>query len=266
MELVDGAPEFAEVTLTDTNQAHVEHRQDVELPPLSMPDIDALATAALHALDHALSTRALPARTQWMLSKTEAPAWERMTGTCGELEIWTIVPGPDAPGTDRSPDTLAAAAGAAVRVIAVLVRPPGSCDSLSCVSRPNAGPTTGGTMTTTRCALALATLILLAGCTGPGNPRFGDVPDDTVWNEPQEIQTPDTPANADPAPEVPSVWVCVYSPTYDDDWHNDVECSDGVNIDRPYLREWDDFVTEDEIMQSALEYEDALNAATVSAP
>jgi hypothetical protein len=121
-------------------------------------------------------------------------------------------------------------------------------------------------MTTTRCALAVATLILLTACTGPGNPRFGDVPDDTVWNEPQEIQTPNPPIDQTPAPEVVSAWVCVYSPTYDDDWHNDVECSDGVTIDRPYLREWDDFVTEDEIMQSAREYEDSLNAGTVSAP
>lgn len=101
VELVNGAPEFAEVTLTDTSQVHVEHRQDVELPPSSMPGIDALAATALQALDHALSTRALPARTHWTLSYTEAPAWDHTTGTCGELEIWTIVPRPDAPGTDR---------------------------------------------------------------------------------------------------------------------------------------------------------------------
>lgn len=120
-------------------------------------------------------------------------------------------------------------------------------------------------MKTTQRALAVATLVLLAACTGPGNPRLGDVPDDTVWDEPQEIQTPDPPIDPAPAPEVPSAWVCVYSLIYDD-WHNDVECSDGVNTDRPYLREWDDFVTEDEIMQSAREYEDALNAVTVSTP
>lgn len=115
-------------------------------------------------------------------------------------------------------------------------------------------------------ALVVTALVLLAGCSGPGNPRFGDIPDDTVWDEPQEIDGPDAPVEPAPVPELPSAWVCVYSPTYDEDWHNDVECSDGVNVDRPYLREWDDFVTEDELMQSAYEYQDALNAAVVTAP
>jgi hypothetical protein len=47
--------------------------------------------------------------------------------------------------------------------------------------------------------------------------------------------------------------------SFNEDWHADVECSNGVEFDRPYLREWDDFVTEDELMQSALEYENLLN-------
>jgi hypothetical protein len=101
VELIDGAPEFVEFTLTDTSQIRADHRQDTQLPPPSKPGIDALAATALHALDHALSTRALPARTHWMLSCTEAPAWERTTETCGELEVWTIVPRPNAPGSDR---------------------------------------------------------------------------------------------------------------------------------------------------------------------
>lgn len=62
-----------------------------------------------------------------------------------------------------------------------------------------------------------------------------------------------------PPQEPDPVWECVYSPTYNDDWHDDVECSDGVNVDRPYLREWDSYVTEDEIMASAREYEITLN-------
>jgi len=55
-------------------------------------------------------------------------------------------------------------------------------------------------------------------------------------------------------------WVCSYSPSYDGDWHNDVLCTDGTDQIRPYLREWDSFVTEDEIMESARDYESELNA------
>lgn len=54
-------------------------------------------------------------------------------------------------------------------------------------------------------------------------------------------------------------WVCSFSATYDRDWHNDVLCSNGIDEVRPYLREWDSFVTEDEIMESAREYERELN-------
>ncbi|MFD6093102.1 hypothetical protein ACFWGN_13355 [Oerskovia sp. NPDC060338] len=60
-------------------------------------------------------------------------------------------------------------------------------------------------------------------------------------------------------PEQPAAWSCYLSITFNEDWHDDVECSNGIDFDRPYLREWDGFVTEDELMQSALEYENALN-------
>ncbi len=55
-------------------------------------------------------------------------------------------------------------------------------------------------------------------------------------------------------------WTCVYSPTLNDDWHDDVSCSNGIHQRRPYLREWDRFVTKAELMQSAREYEQQLNA------
>jgi len=54
-------------------------------------------------------------------------------------------------------------------------------------------------------------------------------------------------------------WSCSYSPTYNNDWHDDVVCSNGVDQERPYLRGWDSFVTEAEIMESAREYEAQLN-------
>ena len=69
------------------------------------------------------------------------------------------------------------------------------------------------------------------------------------------------PDEAEVVPAFPAeVWRCHYSPTYNYDWHDDVVCSNGVEQHRPYLREWDDFVTEDEIMQSAYEYEQELNS------
>lgn len=55
-------------------------------------------------------------------------------------------------------------------------------------------------------------------------------------------------------------WVCSYEPTINDDWHDDVLCHKGKDSDRPYLREWDGFVTYDELMESAREYEATLNA------
>lgn len=54
-------------------------------------------------------------------------------------------------------------------------------------------------------------------------------------------------------------WTCDYEPTYNDDWHDDVVCSNGTEQQRPYLRERDSFVTEAEIMESAREYEQQLN-------
>jgi hypothetical protein len=54
-------------------------------------------------------------------------------------------------------------------------------------------------------------------------------------------------------------WTCSYLPTMDQDWHNDVLCTNGVAEERPYLRQWDSFVTEAEIMQSARKYERQLN-------
>ena len=54
-------------------------------------------------------------------------------------------------------------------------------------------------------------------------------------------------------------WRCSYSPTYNNDWHDDVVCSNGVEQERPYLRGWDSFVTEAEIMESARQYEGQLN-------
>jgi len=55
-------------------------------------------------------------------------------------------------------------------------------------------------------------------------------------------------------------WSCHLDVTFNEDWHDDVVCTNGVEAHRPYLREWDDFVEEWELMESAAEYEAELNA------
>ncbi|MEI2268132.1 hypothetical protein OHB93_02285 [Microbacterium sp. No. 7] len=55
-------------------------------------------------------------------------------------------------------------------------------------------------------------------------------------------------------------WSCDLAPTLNDDWHDDVLCSNGSESHRPYLREWDTFVEEWELLESAEEYEAELNA------
>jgi len=110
--------------------------------------------------------------------------------------------------------------------------------------------------------LAVGITLVTASC---GNSSRYDVGDELDDNGPPEqaAAEPDAdivdPAPA-PAPAPASSWSCHYVPTYDEDWHNDVLCSNGTDVDRPYLRPGDDFVTQDEIMESAHEYEDELNA------
>lgn len=131
--------------------------------------------------------------------------------------------------------------------------------------------------------------VTLAGCAG-GTPRFGGVPGDEVpaeaaYEEHLEEQRADQAARQaereaemDPPsrfvdgtrPSWPEevadssgtggLWTCRYSPTWNDDWHDDVVCSDGSDSHRPYLRDWDSFVEEWEIMESAAQYEAELNA------
>ena len=55
-------------------------------------------------------------------------------------------------------------------------------------------------------------------------------------------------------------WVCVYDPTMNRNWHDDVLCSKGDDSVRPTLRPKDRFVTKAEIMRAARAYEKKLNA------
>lgn len=78
-------------------------------------------------------------------------------------------------------------------------------------------------------------------------------------SEPIPLPVPEQPAEPEPEmtplPEPTADWVCRWSPTMNRDWHDDALCSTGSESERPYLRPWDDFVTPDELMESAREYE-----------
>jgi len=77
------------------------------------------------------------------------------------------------------------------------------------------------------------------------------------------------PLKSKPQPPVPSLadletgtvgfWSCGWSPTINSDWHDDVLCTNGTRQKRPYLLPNDSFVTRDEIMRAANEYERHLN-------
>ncbi|MGO3147227.1 MAG: hypothetical protein ACTIJ6_06065 [Leucobacter sp.] len=54
-------------------------------------------------------------------------------------------------------------------------------------------------------------------------------------------------------------WSCDWSPTMNEDWHDDVLCSNGPELDRPYLLPDWGFVTQEDIMVEAQRYEDYLN-------
>ncbi|ALO66669.1 hypothetical protein AS189_09400 [Arthrobacter alpinus] len=55
-------------------------------------------------------------------------------------------------------------------------------------------------------------------------------------------------------------WSCLYAPTMNENWHDDVSCTDGVNAHRPnLLADWG-FVTEDDMRAAAQEYESYLNS------
>ena len=102
--------------------------------------------------------------------------------------------------------------------------------------------------------------VLSGGCSG-FDPELAD----TIGNErpapepyvPEE-QPGWTPDDVE-VPELASDWSCSYDVTLNDDWHDDVVCTNGAEAHRPYLREWDDFVSEAELMESAREYESELN-------
>lgn len=55
-------------------------------------------------------------------------------------------------------------------------------------------------------------------------------------------------------------WSCFYDPTMNNDWHDDVLCTDGPTSHRPVLlADWN-FVTENDMRAAAQDHENYLNA------
>lgn len=101
-------------------------------------------------------------------------------------------------------------------------------------------------------AIALAALVSACGGLGADDPLEDNGPPEQV---PVVIEAPAPAVETQPEPR----WSCSYEPTLNGDWHDDVLCTDGTALDRPYLRAEDPFVTKYEIMESAAEYERELN-------
>lgn len=112
-------------------------------------------------------------------------------------------------------------------------------------------------------ALALCVALFIVGCSGSGG-RYGyeepldDYSPSEEYYEPQDYE-PDYLDIPSPEP-VHTGWSCYYDETFNYDWHDDVICSDGYESHRPYLLDWLDYVTYDDIMVAAAEYEASLNA------
>jgi hypothetical protein len=96
--------------------------------------------------------------------------------------------------------------------------------------------------------------MVLTGCTysddsdeysGSSNPTQPD-PEDVV---------PDPPA-----PQVVGPWSCNYLPTINNNWHDDVLCTRGLERQRPILLPNQTFVTEADMRAAGADYQARLNA------
>lgn len=112
----------------------------------------------------------------------------------------------------------------------------------------------------------LTASLLVSGCAaffGAGYEELDDyAPSDYVPDVPDSYYEPDQEQIEREMYSVPETrdWACRYSETLNYDWHDDVICNKGMEFHRPYLLEGSDFVTYDDIMAAATEYELYLNA------
>lgn len=110
--------------------------------------------------------------------------------------------------------------------------------------------------------VVVGVLVLVA--LGVGTWMYNGQPDVLAWltsrpvttDQAQPLVAPDEPASAD----APGTWSCIWDPTRDDDWHNDVECFDGSIRFRPNLLTDIPKVNEQQMRDAGQEYENYLNA------
>ncbi|WP_141630076.1 hypothetical protein [Salinibacterium sp. PAMC 21357] len=108
-------------------------------------------------------------------------------------------------------------------------------------------------------------MLALAGCSSYFDSQSGyeeqlESRDDYQQSEEHLQAEGENYADQQPAEsEASSGWRCYWDPTFDDDWHDDYLCSNGTNVDRPYLLPEDPFVESWEIDAAAAAYEDGLN-------
>lgn len=115
-------------------------------------------------------------------------------------------------------------------------------------------------------ALVVTLSLALSGCTmssydlEPGYEEHLESRDDYQQSEEYLQAEADAYLDQQRADDfAPSGWRCYWDPTMNDDWHDDYQCTDGVNYDRPYLLSDDSFVEGWEIDAAAAEYEASLN-------
>ncbi|GAA2979349.1 hypothetical protein GCM10010460_13490 [Microbacterium terrae] len=113
--------------------------------------------------------------------------------------------------------------------------------------------------------LMLFASLTLAATTGCASHSSSEYYDQLANEPPEEVAVEDYEPDDWEIPESDHGWMCSYSPTYNDDWHDDVLCINGNDSQRPYLLEGESFVTEAEIMAAAAEFEAQLNGGSVPA-
>lgn len=92
----------------------------------------------------------------------------------------------------------------------------------------------------------------------PGVLRGAESTDDFTRPHPEYVEVQQEAPAA--APPVSESWSCGWSPTMNEDWHDDVLCIKGVGSLRPSLLEDWEFVTQADMMNAAAEFEVFLNS------
>jgi hypothetical protein len=85
-----------------------------------------------------------------------------------------------------------------------------------------------------------------------------------TYGGPQSVED-DEPSDAEIRDAMATSWSCFYDPTINDNWHDDVRCTNGVESHRPILLEGQ-FVTEADMTAAAAVYEAELNAHAPDRP